>query len=185
MTDVQPVLVPRRSPVQARSGPPAKRYMANTNGSPKVKHAINLMIWGADDGLPMRRQDAAKAAGLADVTLRQALANPMVMKFYREQLDVLRTGERPRSIAKIAALRDTAGSERVQLEAAKYLDTGDQQRGVVVNVGVGVNVQPGYAVTIPSDMADAGRQMLKLAGSHANVMDMQADVPTPSDGTPE
>lgn len=185
MTDVQPVIVPRRSPVQRRSGPPSKRTAPRSDGSPKVKRAIALMIWGDDSGLPLKRQDAAKAAGLADVTLRQALANPMVMKHYREQLDVLRTGERPRSIAKIAALRDNAGSERVQLEAAKYLDTGDQARGVTVNVGVGVQVQPGYQVSIPSDMADAGRQMLKLSGSHANVLDMQANVPTDDAGTPE
>lgn len=182
MTDVQPV-IPRRSPVQRRPGPPSKRTAPRSNGSPKVKHAIALMIWGADDGQPLKRQDAAKAAGIADVTLRTALANPLVMRHYREQLEVLRNGERPRSIAKVAALRDGAKSERVQFEAARYLDTGDQQRGVTVNVGVGLNVTPGYQIAMPSELADAGRQMLKLSGSHANVLDMQADVPTDDEGT--
>lgn len=138
--------------------------MPNSDGSPKVKAAIRLMIWGGDDGMPMKRQDAAKAAGLADVTLRQALSNPMVLKFYNAELEVLRTGERPRSIAKIAGLRDSAASERIQLDAAKYLDGGDGRGGVTVNVGVNANIAPGYMVDVSGytadlqDVAQMGRQ---------------------------
>lgn len=183
MSDVHPVLTARRAPVQHRSGPPSKQQRQYPNGpSPKVKHAIDLMIWGGQDGLPLRRSDAAKAAGIADVTLRTALAQPLVLKHYNSQLDVLRTGERPRSIAKIAELRDTAKSERTQLDAAKYLDGGDKGSGITVNVGI-QNLQPGYAIAVPQDYADGARQMLKLSGSHANVLDLQADVPTDEPGT--
>jgi hypothetical protein len=140
------------------------------------------MIWGdGDKGLPLKRADAAKAVGISDVTLRQALSNPLVVRYYRDQLEVLRTGERPRSIAKIAQLRDKAKSERTQFDAAKYLDGGDRSTGVTVNVGV--NVAPGYLVTIPE--TEGARQMLKLAGSHANVLDQSQSVPNDDQGTTE
>lgn len=125
------------------------------------------MIWGGDDGLPLKRQDAAKAVGLADVTLRQALANPMVLQYYNRELDVLRTGERPRSIQRIAELRDKAESERVSLEAAKYLDGGDKRdagAGVIVNVGV----TPGYMVDV-GGLADP--KLLQMAGSRRSILE--------------
>lgn len=127
------------------------------------------MIWGGDDHIPLTRQQAATAAGIADVTLRQALGYPMVLKFYNEQIEVLRTGERPKSIHRIAELRDKAQSERVQLEASKYLDTGDRQSGGV-QVNVGVNIAPGYQVDV-SQHVQGSDQLLKLAGSTRNVLE--------------
>lgn len=188
MSDAATVIAPRRAPVQHRPGPPAKRYMPKTDGSPKVKRAIHLMIWGGDDGLPLKRQDAAKAAGLADVTLRNALANPLVLKHYNQQLQVLRDGERVRNLHAAVEIRDdsalkgTAAGGKTRLEAARFIEGRDGPASVQVNVGV--NVQPGYQIAMPPDLADTGRQMLKLSGSHANVLDLQADVPTDEPGTP-
>ena len=173
MTDVQPSYAPRRAPVQHRPGPPAKRRHSNSDGSPNVKAAIKLMIWGGDDGLPLTRQEAAKKVGIADVTLRNALANPLVLKHYNREIEVLRTGERPKSIHRIAELRDKAESERVSLEAAKYLDSGDKQGGITVNVGVGVAVQsaPGYLVdTSRYDPAQVARTLAR-AGSRTSIIE--------------
>lgn len=122
------------------------------------------MIWGDDDGIPVVRKDAAKLAGLSDETLRKAFRNPVVVKHYRDELEVLRTSARPRALHKIEHLSQNAGSERIQLDAAKYLDGGDGRGGVTVNVGVNANIAPGYMVDVSGytadlqDVAQMGRQ---------------------------
>jgi len=136
--------------------------------SHKVKAAIDRMVFDA-----VARPEAAEIVGLADTTLRLAFRNPVVVKHYREQMVVLRESERPRSVNKIVALRDKAESERVQLDAAKYLD--GQDRAGPANVGVQVvNIVPGYQIGISSDMADKARQILQQSGSVANVLDLKA-----------
>jgi len=128
------------------------------------------MIWGGEDGLPLKRRDAAAAVGIADVTLRVAFGNPTVMRFYNEQLEVLRTGARPRGLQRIVDLVDNARTERVQFEAAKYLDGGGEQQRGGVTVNVGVNLQPGYMVdATPFDPAKR-IQLLKQARSTANML---------------
>jgi len=137
--------------------------------SPKVRAAIELMIFGSTDALPMTRQVAAKAVGLADTTLRLAFRNPLVVKHYNDQLEVLRNGARPRGLLRIIDLVDNARTERVQFEAAKYLDGGDQRAGGVT-VNVGVNLQPGYMVDATPFDPEKRIQLLKQARSTANML---------------
>lgn len=161
-------------------GRPRKKAGKHLMGlSPKVKAAIELMIFGALDTPPLPRPQAAKAVGLADVSLRTAFRNPLVIHHYNQQLDVLRTSERPRALHTIAELRDKAKSERVQLEAAKYLDGGhERQGGVTVNVGV--NIEPGYQIAIAPEHADGARQLLQQAGSTRNLLIDKERVPDES-----
>lgn len=142
------------------------------------------MIWGGDDRLPLRRQDAAKASGIADVTLRNSLAHPLTMKFYNEQMDVLRSGARPRGLHRIIDLVDNARTERVQFEAAKYLDGGDKAHGGVT-VNVGVNIAPGYMVDATGFDAERRTQLLKLARSSRNILTDQANETISDLGTSE
>ena len=146
------------------------------------------MIWGAENGIPLPRKDAAKRAGLADVTLRTALAQPLTLKHYNDQLEVLRTSARATNLHMAQEIRDSAemklsaSGNRVRIEAARFIEGRDGPPSVNVNVGV-QNLMPGYRVDIPSDVTPGARQMLKLAGSHANVLDLQADVPGDDTGT--
>lgn len=173
---VNPAPPTYRSPPVPRPGRPRKRNAPLSNGSPKVKAAINLMIWGGDDGIPMKRPEAAKAVGLSDITLRQALGNPLVFKFYNEQLEVLRSSKRPRALHTIADLSENAAGEAVKLRAAIYLDGGDKPGGVNVNVQVN-SIVPGYQVTIPQAYASDAPQLMKLAGSTRNVLEQSQSVP--------
>jgi hypothetical protein len=95
-----------------------------------------------------------------------------VLKHYNREIEVLRTGERPKSIHRIAELRDKAESERVSLEAAKYLDSGDRQAGITVNVGVGVSVQsaPGYLVDTSGYDPAAVARVLARSGSRTSIL---------------
>ena len=58
------------------------------------------MVWQAK-----RRADAAKLAGMTDKSLRSALRKAHVMAYYNGELEVLRAGERPRNIHRLAEIR--------------------------------------------------------------------------------
>jgi len=72
-----------------------------------------------DEGLS--RTAAARKAEISDNWLYQQLRRPEVLRYRRARMEVIRTSEAARSIAKIALLMDTAESEHVQCEAAKWL----------------------------------------------------------------
>lgn len=116
----------------------------------KTKAAIEAMVFEGK----LRRQ-AAEAVGMSDESLRQMLLKPHVLAFLNQCMEVLRTSERPRSLLKVVELRDKAESERVQLDAAKYIDGMDrgvhQVGATVINntqINNTVNVTPGYVIKI-------------------------------------
>lgn len=130
------------------------------------------MVWGGKDGIPLTRKEAAQAAGIADVTLRNALANPLVMKYYNEQLEVLRSGARPRAFHQIVELSEGAKAEGTRLKAAIYAHGGHDRGDVNVNIQV-ANIVPGYMVDVSSYGADP--KVLEASGSVASVLEGQSE----------
>lgn len=110
----------------------------------------------------LTRQNAAEKIGLSDRGARYALSEPVVMAEYRKSLQVLRESEKPRSIHKLAELRDQNRSLKVSLEASRTL-AADAPNGPTINVGLNVNVQPGYICDI-SQHAVRARQILQENG---------------------
>ncbi len=131
----------------------------------KVKAAIDRMVWHG-----RKRTEAAADAKLTDDAFRKALRKPIVLRYYNEQLDVLRNSARPRALQRIADLADKSESEKVGLDAAKYLDSGGKSDQTNINLGVQVNVSPGYVIAVPSADKQA-RQIAQQAGSVANCLD--------------
>lgn len=179
---------PRRAPVGKPGHPKKLPNGTVVSVTPRIATAIRYMVHGTDDGLPVNRAAAAKAAGISDEHLRKAFRNPAVVKAYNDELDVLRTSERARNLHAAIGIRDDAAMAKsaagngVRLHAARFIEGRDGPANINVNVGV-QNLVPGYAITMPQDYADGARQMLKLAGSHANVLDMSQDVPADTTGT--
>ena len=81
----------------------------------RVRQAVELMVW---DGKPYN--EAATEAGLTVRAMRLALARPHVMAFYKAELQVLRTSEEPRSIHRLAQIREAANNMPAVV-AAKHL----------------------------------------------------------------
>ena len=131
----------------------------------KRKQLVELMVYEAK---PLRI--AAEMVGYSYRRARECLTNPAVMQYYKDQLVVLRESERARNLATGVELRDTSGSDKVRLEAAKYLDGNNDRGGLTVNVGVQVG-PPGYMVAAPP----LDGEMLRLAGSTRTALDLQAE----------
>lgn len=145
----------------------------------KTRAAIDLMVWeGA------KRSEAAQRLGMSDNALRQAFQLPHVLAYLNQQMEVLRSSARSHALFRITDLVDSAQSERVKLDAAKYLDGMDRtvhQQGAQVNVGVQVNVEtPGYIIDLseyPSEQGSKAKQIDHLEPHDANALPMQPDVP--------
>lgn len=145
----------------------------------KTKRAVEAMVF---DALP--RKAAADKVGMSDVTLRTALTKPHVAAYLNECMEVLRSGARPQALNQIVDLSQKAESDRVKLDASKYLDGMDRtvhQQGAQVNVGVQVNVEtPGYVIDLtehPPEPSANAKQIEHLASHDGNALPYQPDVP--------
>lgn len=165
--------------IKATTEPRRARRIRN-RVSPRAEKAIHALVW-----LGMDRRDAAQYAGLTDHGLYTALRTPHIKAMLLREYEVLRTSERPRAFRQVVTLAHGATSEKVRLDASKYIDSGGKaDHGVTVNVGV--QVQPGYLVDASPYVQEA-HQILNLAGSTRNVLTDQrnsAGVPVEDEGTP-
>jgi hypothetical protein len=145
--------------------------------SPITKLSIELMVFEG-----MKRKEAAETAGMADISLRQALLKPHNLAYLNECMEVLRTSARPRALHKMGELLD-AKTERIQFEAAKYLDGMDRPShavGATVNVQVNntVNVTPGYVLDLrPDEAVKSAPQIEHLGVDDVIGLDELTDVP--------
>lgn len=137
-------------------GQKAAAVLRKQNKTPKLTDKQRLLVdLMVHEGMDRKR--AAEAAGVTDETARLALRNPQVLAYLNEEMEVLRTGGRPRALRKMIELVDEAKTERIQFEAAKYLDGMDRPSHAVgatqVNVQVNntVNVTPGYVLDLRPD----------------------------------
>lgn len=114
----------------------------------QVRIAIEAMVWQG-----LKRTDAAEAAGMKDNSLYVALRRPDVKALYLQELDVLRTSERARSVFRMTQLRDQDDNKMVAFNAAKELagSSVDQQAAVnsqaMPGLVVQINVTSGTPLT--------------------------------------
>jgi hypothetical protein len=153
-----------------------KKEKKAIRATPRQRTAINAMVF---EGL--KRADAAKQAGITDNALRIALSKPHVLAYLNQQQEMLRTSLRPRALHKMGELLD-AQAERIQFEAAKYLDGMDRPShavGATVNVQVNssVTVTPGYVIRIDRSKDRRGPQIEHLDVDDAIPLSALDDVP--------
>jgi hypothetical protein len=98
---------------------------------------------------------------------------------------MLRTSMRPRALNRIGELMDKADSDRVRLDAAKYIDgmdRGAHQVGatqVNVQVNSSVTVTPGYVIRIDrsNDRRESSRKIDHLGHDEPIPLSSLEDVP--------
>jgi hypothetical protein len=110
--------------------------------TPRVRSACDAMVW---DGLPF--DDAAVKSGLTVRAMRLALAKPAVVQYLKQQQQVLRGSEGPRSIHRIREIRDAA-ENKPALDAALWFVTEDAQQ----QRGSGQQSPPGVTIRIVNVM---------------------------------
>lgn len=153
--------------------------------TPRIKTAVEHMVFEG-----MTRRDAAQAVGISDEAMRQALLRPSCLTYMNEQIEVLRTGARPQALNAVINLMEKSSSDRVKLDAAKYIDGMDRTVHTVgasthVNVQVNNNTHienPGYVI----DLSDFSKpvehkqphQIDHLGDEHTKSLSFNKDVLT-------
>jgi hypothetical protein len=92
------------------------------------------MVWKGS-----RRAEAAEAAGMTDHSLRSALKKRHVLAFMHSELGALRESERPRTLHRLAALRDQDKNLNAAVNAAKAMEA-------IPETGPG---RPGFVQQLP------------------------------------
>jgi hypothetical protein len=126
----------------------------------RLRAALLEMVWkGA------RRAEAAEAAGMTDHSLRAALKKSHVLAFLRAELGALRESERPRTLNRLAELRDQDENKNAAVAAAKALEAipdvlppafGDPRQvpGIVIRIVSPPAAQPPMVDVSPSRLED-------------------------------
>jgi hypothetical protein len=83
----------------------------------KLKVAIELMVWSA-----ARRAEAAEKAGLTDHSLRAALKKPHVLRFYQEELRVLRESLRAKNFHRLDTIAEESPNAMAKVAAIKTME---------------------------------------------------------------
>ena len=108
----------------------------------RLRSALVEMIWKGS-----RRADAAKAAGMTDHSLREALRKPHVKAWYLQELRVLRESERPRTFHRLCDLRDQDANRNAAVAASRTLE---QISDAEVSRPMGTQTQPGLVIILGS-----------------------------------
>ena len=151
----------RRRDLQVRAPSPG----AVRGLSPKVAEAVRIM---AETGAT--RAEAAAAVGMKDDSLYRAFRSATVRRHFHQLIDQVREASRPKAVQQLAELSTSAQSEKVRLDASKYLDGAHEQPRQGVTVNVGIQVQPGYIVDV-SQHRDRAAEILRQAGSRRSALD--------------
>lgn len=153
--------------------------------TPRIKKAIELMVFGRDEDrrANVSANEAAAEVGLKPRSLVEALRKPAVIQYHQEMYAALRAGEKPTSVRVMAAIRDdktlrsTAAGQKVQLDAAKALAYEPVGHQVQVNTQVNMNgqvVTPGYVIDLRRDRFE---QVVDTAETADDQVFVAADYP--------
>lgn len=147
----------------APAGPPtaAKVVVPGTRKDPKPKEvsgklkvALDLMVFGDDEGNPYEWNEAAVKANLTVRAMRLALERPHVLRYLNEQKQVFRKSVSAANILHARRIRNQSGNAMASISAIKLLEQLDEraptsqatQRNVQPGVVVIVNANPGPGV---------------------------------------
>jgi hypothetical protein len=138
-----------------RAPPIGKRQVPDLPA--RGRQLIDLMTFGPDDGSspPMTIHEAAAHMGITLKFARSYFRHHGARRYYMQLLQEMQDSERARNLHTVVGIRDdaslkeTAAGQKVRLEAVRHLD-GEKQggAGVTVNLGIGVQVTPGYVIDL-------------------------------------
>jgi hypothetical protein len=154
----------------ARRREAAKPGRQKTSGrgsglTPRVRKAVEAIVYGVDGAEISTMKEAAAVAGLSDKALQDAFKKPSVLAHYRDAVRTRQEVLKARSVDTIEGimtdtkLMDTPAGAKVRLDAAKSVlqEPASSQTNIQVNVD-GRQVTPGYVIRIDRSKDRRGRQ---------------------------
>jgi hypothetical protein len=152
---------------QQSNDPADKRFRI----SARLRHALDLMIWGNADGNPLDWDEAGRTVNISARSMRRSLERPAVRTYLREQKQVLRACISAKSLWRL----DELAAQRVNMNAAvsalKVIEDGDASPTASNNTAAGVTIRiinqtvavplvdvtPARSIPVPQCVLDAQR----------------------------
>lgn len=137
------------------AGPPpaAHAVVKGTRADPKPKQigrklkiALDLMVFGDENGDPCEWDEAARKANLTARAMRMALERAHVQRYLREQKQVFRASVSAANILHARRIRNQTGNAMASLGAIKLLEQLENEPQA--QSGATRNVTPGVVVVI-------------------------------------
>ncbi|MGY5803380.1 hypothetical protein ACXHMN_18785 [Rhizobium sp. LEGMi12c] len=122
--------------------------------TPKVRKAIEAIVYGIDGADVSTMKAAAVAAGLSDKALRDAFKKPSVLAHFRGAVQTRQEMLKARSVDTLEGimtdkkLMETPAGAKVRLDAAKSVLQEPASSQMNIQVNVGQQVTPGYVIDL-------------------------------------
>jgi hypothetical protein len=100
--------------------------------SPRLRHGLDLMVWGDKEGHPLDWDAAARAINVSTRSMRKSLERPMVRAYLREQKQVLRSCISAKSLWRLDEITTQRSNMNAAVNAIKAIDEGDELRSNAV-----------------------------------------------------
>jgi hypothetical protein len=117
--------------------------------SPRLRHALDLMVWGDQNGKPLDYPDAGRAVNMSARSMRKALEKYHVRKYLMEQKQVLRACLTSKSLWRLDEIATQRSNMNAAVNAIKAID-GDEAAHAQSSA-----VAPGVVVRIVNITAPA------------------------------
>jgi hypothetical protein len=120
--------------------------------SPRLRHALDLMIWGDQTGRPLPYDEAAKAVNISTHSMRRSLERPTTRAYLRAQREVYRAALSSKTLHRLAELGWQDENRNAAVAAIRAIDGQEEQSRPLtsesphVTIRI-VNVAPAPAVT--------------------------------------
>lgn len=93
----------------------------------RLRHALDLMIWGDETGQPQDWQDAARAVNISARSMRKSLERAAVRQYLQSQKQVLRACLSAKSLARLDDLATQRSNMNAAVAAIRAIDEGDPE----------------------------------------------------------
>jgi hypothetical protein len=136
--------------------------------SPRLRHALDLMIWGDQTGQPLAYDEAGRATNISTRSMRKSLDRPAVRTYLAAQREVLRAALSAKHIYRLDELV-MQNTNRAAAVAALRLSLGDPDEArsnTAQTPGVTINIIPAppvpalvdvRSIPVPQGVLDAQR----------------------------
>jgi hypothetical protein len=142
--------------IQPGGPPTATKVRVPTKDGPKairgkLKLALDMLIYGDENGKPLDWNEAARKAQFTPQAMRKALERAHVVRYLREQKQVFRASVSAANILVARSIRDDGENDNARMKAISYLDGEGQQQ----QTPSGQVLQPGIVVKVVVNTAPA------------------------------
>jgi hypothetical protein len=95
--------------------------------SPRLRHALDLMVWGDETGRPLPYDEAAKALNIKTQSMRRSLERSVTRAYLREQREVFRACLTSKTLHRLAELGWQDENRNAAVAAIRAIEGQEEQ----------------------------------------------------------